>query len=303
MRISDSITVLKDGKVTGTVYPKDVDEYKLASLMVGREVFLKVDKPKKDLSENTLEIKDLSVANDDGIEKVKGVNLSIRRGEILGLAGVANNGQKELVEAIFGLRKIQKGQAIYKNQNITNSNPTQLRKMGIGYVPQDRINVGSNPEAPMWENAVMGYHITHGFKSKILFDHSKAYKFTKDIKERFNVKMSSIYSPAKTLSGGNLQKLIIGREFSQEFQLLIIEDPTRGVDIGATEFIWKEILEIAKAGAAILLVSHDLTEIMSISDRIAVIYDGEITGILDADKAEENQIGLLMTGGKVRENA
>lgn len=149
----------------------------------------------------------------------------------------------------------------------------------------------------------MGYHITHGFKSKVLFEHSKAYEFTRSIKDRFNVKMSSIYSPVKTLSGGNLQKLIIGREFSQKFQLLIIEDPTRGVDIGATEFIWKEILQIAKAGAAILLVSHDLTEIMSLSDRIAVIYDGEITGILEADVAKENEIGLLMTGGKVRENA
>lgn len=226
LRISDKITVLKDGKVTGTVIPREVDERKLASMMVGREVFLNIPKLQKEVSDVILKVEKLSVKGDDGLEKIKNVSFSVKKGEVFGIAGIANNGQKELVEAIFGLRPIQSGKIQFKDIDITNSNPGQKRTLGIGYIPQDRIGVGSNVKGSLWENAIMGYHLTQ-MKDRVLLNHRLAHDYTNEVVNKFNVKTSSIFSPARTLSGGNLQKLVVGREFNQDYDFFLIEDPTR----------------------------------------------------------------------------
>jgi ABC-type uncharacterized transport system ATPase subunit len=297
MEISDQITVLKNGKVTGTVAPHEVDEHKLASMMVGREVFLNIPKPEKEISNVVLNVEKLRVKGDDGLEKVKNASFFVRKGEVFGIAGVANNGQKELIEAIFGLRPSQSGKVKYKDHDITNTNPSQKRKLGIGYIPQDRINIGSNVKGPLWENAIMGYHLTHMTDNKVFLSHKDAYDYTNTVVSKFNVKIPSIFSPARTLSGGNLQKLVVGREFNQDYDFFLIEDPTRGIDIGSTEFIWKQIVDSAAKGKTVLLISHDLNEILTLSDRIGVIFGGRIVKILDAGSTDEQELGYLMTGG------
>lgn len=296
LKISDEITVLKNGKVTGTVTPEEVDEHKLASMMVGREVFLDIPKPQKVFSDVILNVENLSVKGDDGLEKVKNVSFSVKKGEVFGVAGIANNGQKELVEAIFGLRPSQSGKIKFKDYDITNTNPSQKRTLGIGYIPQDRITIGSNVKGPLWENAIMGYHLTQ-MNDKVLLNHRLAYDYTNEVVRKFNVKIPSIFSPARTLSGGNLQKLVVGREFNQDYDFFLIEDPTRGIDIGSTEFIWKQIIDSAAKGKTILLISHDLNEILTLSDRIGVIFGGRIVKIVDAGNTDEQELGYLMTGG------
>ncbi len=289
--------LLKDGRVTDAVNPGGEDEFKLPSMMVEREIGLKVNKPRKVFCKPVFEVDNLWVRGNDNMYKVKGAGCDVRGGEILGIAGIANNGQKELVEALFGLRAIEKGIIRYKGINITGKTPRQKRNLGIGYIPQDRIGIGSNIKGTIWENAIIGYHLNHLSKNKLFIDHNIAYAHTKGVVEQFKVKIPSIFSAAETLSGGNLQKLIVGREFAQDYNFFIIEDPTKGIDIGSTEFIWQQLVDSASAGKTILLISHDLNEILSLSDRIAVIHEGRIIDILDASSADENKIGLLMTGG------
>lgn len=297
MKISDAITVLKNGRYVGTVTPEKTDEHRLASMMVGREVILTAQKEEKKLGEVLLEVKNFSVSDYEGRDKLKEAAFAIRKGEILGIAGVAGSGQQELTQGLFGLRKNGKGEVLFNGKDISRLNCRERRKCHIGYVPQDRISEGINKEASLWENAVMGYHIAKGFSNHILLDRRQALSFTERIMKEFNVKASSPNLKIKTLSGGNIQKLIVGREFLQDNSLLIIEDPTRGIDIGAIEFIWKKIERLAAAGTAILLVSHELNEIMEVSDRILVMYDGRLyDGGVHGEKTE-TEIGLLMTGG------
>ena len=205
--------------------------------------------------------------------------------------------QQELVEALFGLRTGSHGEILFDGKNITSLNCREHRLCHIGYVPQDRISEGINREATLWENAIMGYHIVKGFGNRYLLNRKQALSFTNHIIQDFHVKASSPNLKIQTLSGGNIQKLIVGREFLQDNRLLIIEDPTRGIDIGAIEFIWKKIESLASAGAAILLVSHELNEVMEVSDRILVMYDGQLyDGGVHGQKTE-TEIGLLMAGG------
>lgn len=300
LEISDKITVLKDGKVTGTVKPDEVDEHKLASLMVGREVILDIPKPEKEISDILFHVENLTVKGDDGLEKVKNVSFSVKKGEIFGIAGIANNGQKELVEAIFGLRASQSGKIEFKGHDITNTGPYHKRKLGIGYIPQDRINIGSNVKGPIWENAIMGYHLLYMKDSNVLLNHKSAYDYTNQVVSRFNVKIPSIFSPARTLSGGNLQKLVVGREFSQDYDFFLIEDPTRGIDIGSTEFIWKQIIDYAAKGKTVLLISHDLNEMLALSDRIGVLFEGRLVKVVETASTNEEELGYLMTGGTMK---
>lgn len=297
LEISDDITVLKSGKMIGTVQPQEADENSLASMMVGREVMLTAEKRIKKPGNIVLEVTDLCADDYEGREKLKGSSLSLRAGEILGIAGVAGSGQQELVECIFGLKKAKKGQIVYEGKDITYESCREHRIKKIGYVPQDRMAEGVNREGNLWENAIMGYHITPEFGNKIFVKKSQVLGFTKGIIHEFRVKTSSVSLKIKHLSGGNIQKMIVGREFSQNNHLLIIEDPTRGVDIGAIEFIWKKIEEMAEAGAAILLVSHELNEVMEVSDRIMVMYDGKLYDGGRRKEKTEAEIGLLMAGG------
>lgn len=302
MKISDEITILKSGEKVKTLETKNTNEKELASLMVGREVFLNVERKRVDKSETLLEVDNLCVNNDKGIQKVDNLSLKLRKGEILGIAGIAENGQTELIESIFGIRKAKSGFIKYKGENITNLSPKKLRLKKIGYVPEDRIGTGSSIHSNLVENTIMGKHLTE-FSKNGLLKYSKASNFTKEVVNFYKVKTDSINNNADSLSGGNLQKLIVGREFSQNNELLVIEDPTRGIDIGSMEFIWGEIIhQVEDLGYSCLLVSYDLNEVMSLSDRILVIYRGHIVREFQRKDFDEKQIGLYMLGGNRNEN-
>ncbi len=297
MEIADQITVLKNGRCVGSVMPGETDEHGLAAMMVGREVILTAQKEEKKKGEILLDVRNLSVPDYEGREKLKDVSFTLHRGEILGIAGVAGSGQQELAEGLFGLKKSSRGEIFFDGKNITGLNCRERRMCRIGYIPQDRIREGINREASLWENAIMGYHRGKGSGNRFLLKRRQAMDFTERIIREFKVKASSPGLKIQTLSGGNIQKLIVGREFLQENRLLIIEDPTRGIDIGAIEFIWKKIESMAASGAAILLVSHELHEVMEVSDRILVMYDGKLYDAGEHGEKSETEIGLLMTGG------
>lgn len=299
MEISDYITVLKNGVVTGSLYPKNTDEHGLASLMVGRQVLFNTSKQEKEIQETILEVKDLVVVEGDGVARVKKVSLTVKKGEIVGIAGVAGSGQSELIEAIFGLRRSKSGSILYKGEDITTAAPKEKRQKKIGYIPQDRLATGCSVNCSLTENCIMGYHVAHKFKNPLLVNKKEAEVFTKKIVEEYQVKAQSINDKIRTLSGGNIQKLIVGREFLQDNDLLIIEDPTRGIDVGAIEFIWQKIIHIAERGISVLLVSHELGEVMELSDRILVMYNGEVVGNLkNTPDLDEKTVGLYMLGGK-----
>ena len=275
-----------------------MNQQKLANLMVGREVILQANKTPVEPGEEILRVEDLSVLDVDGIERLKKVGLSIRAGEIVGIAGVAGSGQQYLIKSIFGLAKAEPGSRVtYMGRDITNHTPWQNRLDRIGYIPQDRMNVGCNTKASIWENAIMGYHRATGFKPRWLVNHKQANAFTDQVVQDFDVKVQSREDRISSLSGGNIQKLIVGREFSQNNRLLLIEDPTRGIDVGAIEYIWDKLLAFAREGAAVLLVSHELNEVLQLSDRILVMYDGQLKDGGTHGPYTEEQIGLLMTGG------
>ncbi|MCI8474252.1 MAG: ABC transporter ATP-binding protein [Oscillospiraceae bacterium] len=298
--IADNITVLKDGKEVGSITPRETDQKHLASMMVGREVFMQANRREHPFGEELLRVKNLSVKDKDGILRVKNASFSVRAGEIVGLAGVAGSGQQQLVEALFGLREPEAGSEItFEGISLLKMTPAQRRKLGIGYVPQDRMKEGTNPNASIWESAIMGYHIAHGFRSKFWLDHKAIDAFTDSIVEEFRVKRQKNTDKVRSLSGGNIQKLVVGRECLQKNKLLIVEDPTRGIDVGAIEFIWEKIIDLAAQGVAVLLVSHELNEILQLSDRILVAYSGELADGGRNGEYTEEQIGYLMLGGSV----
>lgn len=297
--VSDVLTIMRDGKLIGTFEPFEINQQQAANLMVGREVVLEAQKVPCHPGKTILNIEKLHVRDSEGIERVKGVDLQVHAGEIVGIAGVAGAGQQFLVEALFGLRNPEKNSRIeFKGENIVGKSPGELRKSGIGYVPQDRISTGCNTKGNLWENAIMGYHRAHGFTPKWRLDRKQANAFTMQVLKTFDVKYQSVEEPIGSLSGGNIQKLIVGREFLQNCDLLIIEDPTRGIDVGAIEYIWAKIIEFAAGGTAILLVSHELNEIMQLSDHIYVMYNGYLRDGGGHGELNENEIGLIMTGGK-----
>lgn len=298
LSIADDITVLKDGRVTERTKPALTSEKQLAQAMVGREVMLTANKLDKTVGETLLDVRNLVVLGENGQPKVKGIDLQVRAGEIVGIAGIAGSGESELSSALFGLTPTHSGEIRFKGPAIEKLSCRERRSLGIGYVPQDRNAEGSNRGASLWENCMMGYHVAHPFKRRALIDHKQIYQFTKDVVKDFNVKAASISATASELSGGNVQKLIVGREFSQDNALLIIEDPTRGIDIGAIEFIWKKIEEMAASGAAILMVSHELHEVMEVSDRIFVMNNGALIDAGRRGEKTEEEIGMLMLGGE-----
>lgn len=296
--IADDITVLKDGKVTGTMRNEGVTEQELASMMVGREVLFHVEKKNCIRGREILSVKNLTVKDANKITRVKDVSFSVHAGEIVGIAGVAGSGQKELAEAIMGFTDPEKGsQILLDGQDMLRFSLRKRKMNGMGYIPQDRIKEGVNTKGSVWENSVMGYHLLHGMKHKILMDFQDVYRFSDKVVGEYNVKIQNRNDMVGTLSGGNIQKLIVGREFLQEKKLLVIEDPTRGIDVGAIEFIWKKIIEISRQGAAILLISHELNEVRQLSDRILVAFEGQLFAPEHSTELSEEELGLLMAGG------
>ncbi len=298
LEISDIVTVMRNGVITGELNTAEASEVRLTNIMVGREVMLKLNKKPLVQDQVVMEVKNLNVKDDRKLVKVKDVSFSLRAGEILGIVGVSGNGQNELVESLIGLRYWESGEVKVSGKLMKNGSIRDNRLNDIGYVPQDRQKYGSASMASLVENGIMGYHLRHLKKNRCLMDYKEAKRFAEQIISEYNVKTRSSNDCAGSLSGGNLQKLIVGREFSQGNKILIIEDPTRGIDIGAIEFIWHEIQkQVEEAGVSVILITYDLNEAMTLSDRILVMYDGNFNHEFTGPDYDEKEIGLYMMGG------
>ena len=298
LEISDVVTVMRNGQISGEIAAKEATEVILTNMMVGREVMLKVDKNAVAQDKDVLTINGLKVRDDRRILRVKDVSFTLKAGEILGIVGVSGNGQNELVEAITGLREWETGEVLLGDTPLECGSIRNRRLNNIGYVPQDRIRYGSSRDSSLTENSIMGYHLKKKKKKKFFMDYNAAEDFTKNIISNYNVKAGSTSDNAGSLSGGNLQKLIVGREFSQNNKILVIEDPTRGIDVGAIEFIWHEIQkQVEEDGVSVILITYDLNEAMTLSDRILVMFDGNFNHEFIGPDYDEKEIGLYMMGG------
>jgi general nucleoside transport system ATP-binding protein len=297
LAISNRVTVLRDGHVVGECLTKDVNKTELAQMMVGRPIILQYEVPPPQLGAASLCVQDLHVEGDRGSEALKGVSFDVYSGEILGLAGVSGNGQRELAEALAGLRPVKNGKISLAGKDVTHASPQVRIAAGQSYIPEERMREGVIKDFSVADNYILQDHGKNPY-SKATFFNFKAIQAEagRSVKE-YNVKTPSLDTPIKNLSGGNIQKLILARELSRSPKVLIASQPTRGVDIGASEYIHKRLLEQRLEGTATLLISEDLDEIRALSDRIAVIYEGKIVGIVDGNTPVEN-LGLMMAGVK-----
>lgn len=296
LRISDRVTVLRRGKVVACVDTKDATESSLAQELVGREFIFATKREKVAKGQTILEAKNLSARSDKDVVALDGVSFSICEGEILGVAGVSGNGQRELVEALAGLRNIEGGQVILDGQEITRLSSFERWRRGIGYIPADRNAVGSIGDFSLVENTAMNYYFDRDYYHNGTMDYGRLRALTEQFIAEYSVKTPGPDEKAKNLSGGNLQKLILARVLSRKPRLIIADLPTQGLDIGATEFVRDKLAEARRLGAGILLISEDLEEIFSLSDWIAPIYEGRFMGIISADEADREQIGAMMAG-------
>ena len=264
--------------------------------MVGRDVIFDIQREKLPPSGRVLHVEGITVNSDKGYPAVKGVSFEINRNEIFGVAGVSGNGQRELVEAITGLRKLVAGKITVNERDITNQSPRKIYNSGISHVPEERIKFGIAPGLYLYENAILKQHHLKQYSKNALLAYGSIKSHAKRLVDAFQVLAPSINVQTKDLSGGNIQKLILGREISHEPDLLVASHPTYGLDVGATEYLRKQLLNQRKAGGAVLLVSEDLEEIFELCDRIAVMFQGEFMGILDSDDPRTADIGLMMAG-------
>lgn len=297
MEISDRVVVLRDGRVVGTVETKATNEQELARMMVGREVVSTWEKPATPPAEAVLHIENLAVSNDKGLTAVKNLSLDLHAGEILGIAGVSGNGQRELAEAIAGMRRVNSGTVRIAGDDVTNHAPAEMIDASVAFIPEERMVMGVVREFSVAENAILETHNRPPLSNRTLFDFKQINTHVTKLVREYDVKTPSLETPIKSLSGGNIQKLILARELSRAPRVLIAAQPTRGVDIGATEYIHKRLIEQRGTGTAILLISEDLEEVRALSDRIAVMYEGEIVGIVPPDTSVE-ELGLMMAGAK-----
>jgi simple sugar transport system ATP-binding protein len=300
MQISDRITVLRNGSVVGETEPSNTNINELAKMMVGREITNQWAKEKIEKNRTILKIENLVAKNDKGLLALKNVSLEIKEGEILGLAGVSGNGQKELEEVLSGLRKAISGRILLEGVNITNKSPKEIINMSISYIPEERMTTGIIADFTVAENLILKNHDYPPFSRWIFLNERNIIDHAKNLVKEFDVRTPSVTTLVQNLSGGNIQKLILARELAGTPKLLIASQPTRGVDIGATEYIHKRIVETANRGSAVLLISEDLDEILELSDKIAVMYEGEIVGVVSPTTPIE-KIGLMMTGA-LKEN-
>ncbi|MGZ9649032.1 ABC transporter ATP-binding protein [Bacillus cereus] len=301
MEVCDRCTIIRKGKGIGTVDVANTDENKLAELMVGRQVNFKTEKIDAKPKEEVLSIANLVVHDARQLPAVKGLDLTVRAGEIVGIAGIDGNGQSELIEAITGLRKVESGSIAIKGKEITNWPVRRITEEGIGHIPEDRHKHGLVLDFSVRDNIVLQTYYKNPFSKKGILNFSKITEKAKALIEQFDVRTPSEQTLARALSGGNQQKAIIAREVDRNPDLLIAAQPTRGLDVGAIEFIHKRLIEQRDKGKGVLLLSLELDEILNVSDRIAVIYEGEIVAIVDAKETNEQQLGLLMAGGTKKE--
>jgi len=298
MSVADRITVLRAGKVVFTCNKDETNKAELARMMVGREVIFRPEREELGKGKVILEVKDLHALNDKGLEALRGVSLYVRQGEILGIAGVAGNGQSELAEVITGLRKASGGKVFLKGQDITGCSPRERIDLGLAHIPEDRVNIGLVTSMSVLENLILKNYRSSDFNRGLFIDRQAVEHFCDRLISSFNIMTPARDTPVKLLSGGNQQRLLLAREISASPEVLVAVHPTSGLDVGATEYIQRMLLEQRRRGVAILLISEDLDEIMALSDRIAVMYQGKIVGTVEAKAAQREEVGLMMAGGK-----
>ncbi len=295
--LSDRITVLRNGAVTGSTMPSETSRQQLAEMMVGREVNLAPDKPAVDRGPARLVLENVTVTGDRGTVAVDGVDLEVRGGEILGVAGVSGNGQRELAETIAGLRPARPGSKVsLDGADLTTAGPAETRAAGLSYVPEERMKDGAIGEFQVRENLLLVNHRDRSFLRGGLFDNERIRLHCQRLVDAFAVKTPTLQTPTSSLSGGNIQKLIMARELDSSPKVLLAAQPTRGVDIGAAEYIHGELIELRGQGVAVLVISEDLDEILALCDRIAVMYEGRIVELVERDEATREGLGLAMAG-------
>lgn len=299
MEISDRISVMRQGMYMGTVSKEETSPLDLTKKMIGREVFLHIDKTYEKAGKRILDVQDVWIPSQKESSKIRGLSLYVNEGEIVGVAGIDGNGQSELIEAITGLRPVEKGHIFLDGKEITNLSPKKVREVGLAHIPEDRNTRGLNRTMSIEENLVAVEVDKAPFSRGMVMNTSAMDRHSEEMVKRFDIRPTDYKLPTSSLSGGNAQKVVVAREVSMNKKLLVAAQPTRGVDIGAIESIQKTLEEAKKNGAGVLLVSTELEEITSLSDRIIVIHEGTITGELSAGEANENNLGLLMMGGTV----
>ncbi len=303
LRISDRVTVLRQGKVVSSVETKDATEKSLTEELVGRDVIFRIERVKVDPGEAILTVDNLSARNDKGLMSLNGVSFTIREGEIFGVAGVSGNGQTELVETLAGLRKTETGQVMMADEDITHASTYRCWQLGMGYIPADRIHMGSIPDFSLVENTTMNYYFDKDFYRNGSLDTRRLRALTREFIEEYDVAAPGPDVVAKTLSGGNLQKMILARVLSRNPRLVIVDLPTQGLDIGATEFVRNKLIEAKQQKAGILLLSEDLDEILVLSDWVAPIYEGKFMDIIPGDRANRENVGAMMAGIKAEKES
>ncbi|MGL4521001.1 MAG: ABC transporter ATP-binding protein [Bacilli bacterium] len=298
--VAHRCTVIRKGAYVDTVDVESQSEQELAELMVGRQVNFKVEKSESTPGDAILSMQNVVVKDARGVNKLRNLNVEVRSGEILGIAGIDGNGQKEMIEAITGLSKVESGEVKLKGKVMTNASVRSITEAGVGHIPEDRHKHGLVLDYSVAENMVLQTYYQQPFSKIGRLNFKAIFEKASNLVKEYDVRTPSIHTPARALSGGNQQKAIIAREVDRSPALLIAAQPTRGLDVGAIEFIHKKLIEERNQGRAVLLVSYELDEVMNVSDRIAVIYEGEIVAILNPKETNENELGLLMAGSKAR---
>lgn len=297
MEISDRISVMRQGTYMGTVEKEETSPLDLTKKMIGREVFLNIEKDHSKAGEKILEVKDVWIPSQKETSKIRGLSLYVRESEIVGIAGIDGNGQSELIEAITGLRRVEKGQIILDGKDVTNRSPRRVREAGLAHIPEDRNLRGLNRTMSIRDNLIEVEIDKKPYTTGMLMNEQAQNRHAEALVGQFDIRPADYRLPTSALSGGNAQKVVVAREVSMNQKLLVASQPTRGVDIGAIESIRSTLEEAKKKGAGVLLVSAELEEIISLSDRIIVVHEGKITGEMPAHEANENNLGLLMMGG------
>ncbi len=303
MEIANSVTIIRRGRVIDSLLVQDTNPDELASKMVGREVTFGVEKKEASPGNNILEVANIFVKDYRGVQLLNGISLEVKEGEILGIAGVDGNGQSELIDVITGLRNADGGKVLLKGNDITNHTPRYITEAGVSHIPEDRHKRGLILDFTVGENMVMETYFYPDYQTNHLLDYQKINQHAEKLIEEFDVRTPSVNTLARALSGGNQQKAIIAREVDKDPDLLIAAQPTRGLDVGAIEFIHRRLVEQRDKGKAVLLISLEVDEILSLSDRIAVIYEGQIVGIVNPKETTEQELGLMMAGAAKQEGA
>jgi simple sugar transport system ATP-binding protein len=303
LEICDWVTVLRLGKAVGDADPKTATEQSLASLMVGREVLLQVEKKPPRVGEVVLRVDKLSVRDDRDLLAVDELSFEVRAGEILGIAGVQGNGQTELVQALTGLRQVLSGKIWLNGHDITNHSPRQITEAGVAHVPEDRQRDGLVSAFPVMYNIVLNDYYKRPYAQGLLIQDPAIEEHAQALVKQYDVRTPNIFVNVGTLSGGNQQKVIVAREFSRPSKLVIASQPTRGLDVGSIEFIHKQLVRLRDAGTAVLLVSSELDEVLGLSDRVAVMFNGKINAMLEGEKADRHTTGMFMAGVVAEQSA